>query len=268
MRKFGVLLVVCLLMFSFFLVLAQDDDNESRIDDDNGEENESRVDDDNYGVEDGMGIKGNSSSGFEIKRALRERIRNTTSALKEDYKADIDELRIVYKDDLFELRDVAQELVSTLNNSNLTRDEKQKILDELRSLGQERRKVGVEYKDEVRGIRVEYRNELKNFLNETKVDYKLRDGRNFSVKIMPEVASERAIERLGLKVCNESNGCSIGFKEVGVENKTRLFYSLKAEKEGRFLGLFKTKMGVTSDVDAETGEVVRMKKPWWAFLVR
>jgi hypothetical protein len=42
---------------------------------------------------------------------------------------------------------------------------------------------------------------------------------------------------------------------------------LKAKKAGRFLGLFKTRMNVEAEVDADTGEVVRTRKPWWAFLV-
>ncbi len=81
-------------------------------------------------------------------------------------------------------------------------------------------------------------------------------------KIMPEVASERAIERLG-----ELN-FTIILKEVPVRNsnQTRLLYEAKAKKQGRFLGLFKVRGEVSAEIDAETGEVVSIKKPWWAFL--
>jgi hypothetical protein len=31
-------------------------------------------------------------------------------------------------------------------------------------------------------------------------------------------------------------------------------------------GLFKVKGKVTAEVDAETGEVISVKKPWWSFM--
>lgn len=94
----------------------------------------------------------------------------------------------------------------------------------------------------------------------------LSNGFQKEVKIMPKTASERAIERLKMKNCNESEGCTIELKEVGRNNDTRVAYEVKAQKEARFLGLFKTKMQVNAKVDAETGEVIQSNKPWWAFL--
>jgi hypothetical protein len=86
------------------------------------------------------------------------------------------------------------------------------------------------------------------------------------VKIMPDTASERALERLRLNVCSEENNCSIELKEVGNGNQTKAAYEVKVEKQARVLGLFKTKMQVQAQVDAENGEVIQTKKPWWAFL--
>jgi hypothetical protein len=85
-------------------------------------------------------------------------------------------------------------------------------------------------------------------------------------KLVPETASVRAIERLGLKVCNESNNCTIQLKEVGTGNQTRVAYEVQAQKEARVLGIFKTKINITADIDAETEEVIKTNKPWWAFL--
>lgn len=86
------------------------------------------------------------------------------------------------------------------------------------------------------------------------------------VKIMPDTASERALERLRLNVCSEENNCSIELKEVGNGNQTKAAYEVKVEKQARVLGLFKTKIQVQAQVDAENGEVIQTKKPWWAFL--
>lgn len=84
------------------------------------------------------------------------------------------------------------------------------------------------------------------------------EGENYDVKIkiMPETASERAIERLG------DLNFTIELKEVGVN---RTAYEVVGEKQGKMLGLFKVKANVSMQVDAETGEV-KVHRPWWAFL--
>jgi len=102
--------------------------------------------------------------------------------------------------------------------------------------------------------------------NQSRIHAELSNGRNAEIKIMPETASETAIARLRLKVCNESNNCTIQLKQVGEGNQTRLSYELKAEKEVKILGLFKARMHVESQVDAENGEIIREKKEWWSFL--
>ncbi len=102
--------------------------------------------------------------------------------------------------------------------------------------------------------------------NKTKLQIKLKDGRNFEIKIMPETASENALQRLRIKNCNESNNCTIQLKEVGQGNETRVNYELKAKKTYKVLGLFKNSEEVSSEVDSETGEVVSSKRPWWSFL--
>lgn len=102
--------------------------------------------------------------------------------------------------------------------------------------------------------------------DKTKLEVKLSNGKNAEIKVMPDTASERAIERLGMKVCSEENNCQIELKEVGQGEQVRAAYEVQAQKQARFLGLFKTKMQVQAQVDAETGEVIQSKKPWWAFL--
>jgi len=98
---------------------------------------------------------------------------------------------------------------------------------------------------------------------ESEVDIKMSQEEMMKkAKIMPETASEKAIEKLG-----ELN-FSIELKEVGKGEKAKLVYELSGKKQGRFLGLFKMPVRVVVQVDAETGDVIRIKKPWWSFLVR
>jgi len=102
--------------------------------------------------------------------------------------------------------------------------------------------------------------------NRTKLKFQLSNGRKAELKVMPDVAGERAIERLRLKVCSEENNCSIELKEVGKGNKTRAAYEVQVQRHMKLLGLFKIKAMNKAQIDAETGEVIAVKKPWWAFL--
>lgn len=99
-----------------------------------------------------------------------------------------------------------------------------------------------------------------------KFRFMFANGSEREVKVMPETASENALQRLRLRNCNESNNCTIELKEVGTGNQSRVTYEIRVEKSARFLGLFKTRMQVQADVDADNGEVLQVRKPWWAFM--
>ena len=100
----------------------------------------------------------------------------------------------------------------------------------------------------------------------TKLSTQLSNGRDVEIKIMPDMASENALERLRLKNCTEADGCSIELKEVGEGEDMKLAYEVKTQRQSKVLGLFGANMDVEAQVDAETGEVISVKKPWWAFL--
>lgn len=114
---------------------------------------------------------------------------------------------------------------------------------------------------------LELEQETNETTNKTKLKAKLSNGRKAEVKIMPDTASERALERLRLKVCSEENNCTIVLKEVGEGNETRLAYELQVKRHYRILGLFKAKAENRVEIDAENGGD-SVKKPWWAFLAR
>jgi hypothetical protein len=86
-------------------------------------------------------------------------------------------------------------------------------------------------------------------------------GNNSEVKIMPETASAKAIEKLG-----EVQNVQIELKQVGNTDNTKPTYQVSAQKEVKFLGMFKIKMTVRTEVNSETGEATKMQKPWWSFL--
>ena len=102
--------------------------------------------------------------------------------------------------------------------------------------------------------------------NKTKLKTQLSNGRNAEIKVMPDTASEGALERLRLKNCIEEQGCTIELKEIGKGNETELAYELKTQRQSRVFGIIKTPMQVQAQVNAESGEIIRIKKPWWAFI--
>ncbi len=73
------------------------------------------------------------------------------------------------------------------------------------------------------------------------------------VKIMPNTASEIAVERLG------NLGFTIELKETGN-------YELKAEKQARLLFIFPLTAQVSANINAENGKINSINKPWWSFL--
>lgn len=102
--------------------------------------------------------------------------------------------------------------------------------------------------------------------DKTKLMAEISNGKKAEIKVMPETASETAIERLGLKVCSQDNNCTIELKETGKGEKAKPVYEVQAIREYRILWIFKVKSTVTAEISAENGEVLMVKKPWWSFL--
>lgn len=94
----------------------------------------------------------------------------------------------------------------------------------------------------------------------------LSNGRWAEVRYMPDKASEIAQGVLREK-CEERN-CTIRLVEVGKEgsNNTILAYEISTDSDTKVLFFFKKKMPVMAQVNAETGEVISVKRPWWSFL--
>ncbi len=104
----------------------------------------------------------------------------------------------------------------------------------------------------------------EEFQNRTRLYARMSEGRNFEIKVMPDVASETALERLRLRNCDED--CEIELREVGVGDNARLAYEMKTQRNSKVFGLFGARMNVRAQVDAETGELISVNKPWWAFM--
>ena len=98
--------------------------------------------------------------------------------------------------------------------------------------------------------------------NKTRLRVKLSNGEKAEIKIMPDTASKNALERLRLKVCNEENNCTIKLKETGKGENIKANYEMQIERHSKIFGIFQKKMQVRAEVNAENGNVEKVKKPW------
>ena len=94
------------------------------------------------------------------------------------------------------------------------------------------------------------------------VKVKLSNGRKAEVKIMPNTASRIALAKL------RSQNRTLELKEVGKEDDLNVAYISETNKPTRVLGVFKAKYKLKVDIDAQTGDVVKLDKPWWKFLAK
>jgi hypothetical protein len=87
----------------------------------------------------------------------------------------------------------------------------------------------------------------------------LSNGRKAKIKIMPDKASEAAINRLG----------ELGFNITLRETGGKAVYHFEGIKEGKLFGFIKKNAKVEVEVDAEAdGKILSVKKPWWSFLAK
>ncbi|MEM3091318.1 MAG: hypothetical protein QXX55_01280 [Candidatus Pacearchaeota archaeon] len=106
---------------------------------------------------------------------------------------------------------------------------------------------------------------LQNVTNVT--DSRICRIKETEIKIMPDEAFIIALNRSRIEKCSEENNCTIKIKEKIHNNIPRVVYNIELDKPGKFLGVFKLEMKVRTEIDPETGEVIVLNKPWWAFLV-
>ncbi|MEK6842240.1 MAG: hypothetical protein AABX84_00330, partial [Nanoarchaeota archaeon] len=88
------------------------------------------------------------------------------------------------------------------------------------------------------------------------------EGRKHRVRVTPERLRALMLERL-----NADNVTNFSLEEVRHKNIPRVVYKINSEHPGRFLGIFKIALRAETQVDPETGEVLGISGPWWAFLV-
>lgn len=134
--------------------------------------------------------------------------------------------------------------------------------DKKRNRGRERIKVTID--DEEIESEVEIEKETEN--GKIKFKAKLSNGNSSDINIHPSEIRARIRERLQNTEFNTTIG-NITLREKLHNNVPRVVYNVETNTHGKFLGVFKLSLKVDADVDPETGEVIEVHTPWWAFLV-
>jgi len=93
----------------------------------------------------------------------------------------------------------------------------------------------------------------KLIIEKSKLYLKTSAG-NKEVKILPEEASSKATEI-----------SKISEIEL-IEESQKPVYSVKGTKQARILFIFPVEMEIGTKVNAETGNIISISKPWWSFL--
>jgi len=121
----------------------------------------------------------------------------------------------------------------------------------------------VEYKIMVKGDEVNSKLEIKEVIegNETTLKVKTRGDVEQAINYLPDEVAEIARAILG------SSDLNIFLEEKIHKNVPKVVYNIETNKNGRFLGIFKLKVKVEAQIDPETGELMGVSKPWWAFLI-
>ena len=107
---------------------------------------------------------------------------------------------------------------------------------------------------QVKGVNVTTKSELYHHNGEV---YGKFDNETKLINFFPDQIKEIIRERIQLRL----NNTNITLNENGE-------YEYHAKKEAKFLGLFKIRERVSWNIDPETGEILKEKKPWWGFLTR
>jgi len=116
--------------------------------------------------------------------------------------------------------------------------------------------------NEILCVKYEVNCQGQDIIAETIEEVEIKDDKiyvnNKEIKIMPNTASETAIEKLKM-----NKDVKIELKDTGKPS-----YEIEGKKLGKILGLFEIEMPVKIIIDAEDGDIENIDKPWWSFLVK
>lgn len=101
---------------------------------------------------------------------------------------------------------------------------------------------------------------IRKYGNSSQIGVYLSNGEFAEVKYLPDQASAIAFKNVNKDLAGFESQIELK------EDKNKLVYSINAKKMVRIFWIFKKELDVKADVDAESGEVINIQKPWWIAL--
>jgi septal ring factor EnvC (AmiA/AmiB activator) len=213
-----------------------------------------------------------ASAGYTWCEQLQKCIRPwQTKCEAAEIRTDIEDLKEQLKDKKKEIKNITEEIKSQIKDLRTEIKDLEKKKNKSVWIDIEDKNISIKALDDDKLELIAGKISAKTGLNITAeqvanasiLEYLHSNGKTSEIKIMPNTASERALERLRLKVCNETNNCTLLLKEVGNGNQTKLAYELSLDAEGKSFLFFKNKRVIQAQVDAEDGTIISVNKPWW-----
>ncbi len=95
------------------------------------------------------------------------------------------------------------------------------------------------------------------YRSENKIYGIFKNNQTKEIKIFPDEIQEKIRERIRARLENQT----IKLDENGI-------YQIRAEKRARLFALFPVRANIQAEIDSETGEIIRIRNPWWSFLAQ
>ncbi|MBR9701741.1 hypothetical protein GOV13_02355, partial [Candidatus Pacearchaeota archaeon] len=84
-----------------------------------------------------------------------------------------------------------------------------------------------------------------------------RDNQTRPINFMPDEVKDRVREKIKIHLENST----IELDEDGL-------YQYQGKKRAKLFGLFPVRENVVTQIDSETGDIIRTRNSWWGFLAR
>jgi uncharacterized membrane protein YfhO len=95
------------------------------------------------------------------------------------------------------------------------------------------------------------------YKSEDKIYGMFKNSQTREIRILPDEIKEKIKERIKLRLENQI----IELDENGI-------YQIQSKKKARLFFLFPVRERVKIEIDSETGELIKIRNPWWGFLAR
>jgi hypothetical protein len=87
--------------------------------------------------------------------------------------------------------------------------------------------------------------------------------------ILPDEARERLHEAMKQRIKEEQRERrQIMLEDENITLNEEGYYEVKAKKKARLFWIVPVKERINTQIDAETGEIIKQRNPWWGFLAR